>query len=214
MKSLSRFIRTTLAGGVLFLLPIIVMLLLLGKAMDIVQKLVRPLAERLPVESVVGLDAPKLLAVVLLIFFCFIAGVLARSAAARKTTNWLESAILSNIPGYEILKTISGNLLGSDEGQQRPVVLARIEDSWQIGFIFEQLDADYLAVFVPGTPDPKSGAVYLMGEDRVRRTDIPFREAYRCVKRYGLGAREMLRVGLEWPASDESRPTSGGNDVG
>ena len=214
MKTIGRFIRTTLAGGVLFLLPIVVLLLLLGKALEIMRKLVLPLANRLPVESIIGLDAPKALAIVLLIFLCFIAGVLARSAAAKKTTNWLESAILSNLPGYEILKTLSGSLLGSGEENERPVVLARIEDSWQIGFVFEQLEAGYLAVFVPGTPDPKSGAVYLMGEDRVRRTDIPFREAYRCVKRYGLGARAMLRVGLEWPASDVPSPGSDGPEGG
>ncbi|HEX5131966.1 MAG TPA: DUF502 domain-containing protein, partial [Candidatus Krumholzibacteria bacterium] len=156
MKSLARFVRMTLAGGVLFLLPIVVLVMLLGKAMQVVHKLVLPLAAKIPVESVIGLDTPRMLAIVLLIAVCFLAGVLARTAVAGKATSKVEG-ILSNLPGYDFIKSLSMNLLSPDSVEKRPIVLARIEDSWQIATIVERIDANHVAVYVPGTPDPKAG---------------------------------------------------------
>jgi uncharacterized membrane protein len=39
------------------------------------------------------------------------------------------------------------------------VVLARIEDSWQIAFLVERLEGGHVAVFMPGVPNPLSGSV-------------------------------------------------------
>ena len=84
MKPLLHLLRTTLVGGLLFLVPIIVLVVVLGKALALAHKLVAPLAEHLPVHSVIGLRTPMLLAVAIIVLFCFLAGVLARTALAKK----------------------------------------------------------------------------------------------------------------------------------
>jgi uncharacterized membrane protein len=209
MKAIATFIRTTLAGGVIFLLPIIVLVMLLGKAAQIAHKIVAPLAAHIPFESFIGLEAPRFLAILLLVIFCFLAGILAQSAAARKATDKVESALLSNLPGYEFLKSLSVKLLAPESAPVRPVVLARIEDSWQIGLLVERMEAGHVAVYVPGTPEVKSGAVYLMGEDRIRMTDVPAEAAVKCVKRYGVGAKELFGSRLDFPVTDTSSNVSG-----
>ena len=52
------------------------------------------------------------------------------------------------------------------------VVLARIEDAWQLALVVERVDATHSAVFVPGAPDPKSGSVYLMTDDQFKVIDV------------------------------------------
>ncbi len=192
MKRLLHFTRMSLVGGVLFLMPIVVLAFILGKAFGIAHKIVLPLAAHLPVESIIGLETPRLLAIVLLLLFCFLAGVFARTARARRIVNWLETALLSNLPGYEFIKSISENFLASDNANAYPVVLARIEDSWQLGFLIERLEGGLFAVFVPGTPSPQSGSVYFMTEDRFRLTDLPATPVLKCLKRYGLGSNALL----------------------
>jgi uncharacterized membrane protein len=192
MKPILKFIRTSLVGGILFLLPIIVVAIIAGKALAIAHKIVGPLAAHLPMESVIGLDTPKLLAIGLLILFCFLTGVFARTALAQKGINWLETSVLSNVPGYEFFKNLSGNLLGHETKQTYPTVLARIEDAWQLAFLVERLEGGHVAVFVPGVPSPQSGSVYFMTEDRIRLLDIPSPAATKCLKRYGLGANALL----------------------
>jgi uncharacterized membrane protein len=192
MKSFLQFFRTTLAGGILFLLPVVLVVILVGKAVGIAHRIVAPLANHLPVQSVLGLEAPTLVAIAVLVLFCFLAGVLARTTIARKTTDWLESTALSNLPGYQYFKAISRNLLAAEGQPERSVVLARIEDAWQIAFLTERLEDGHVAVFVPGTPNPQSGSVYFMTEDRIRPMDIPPTSALKCLKNYGIGSKAIL----------------------
>ena len=205
-----RFTRTSLVGGVLFLVPILVLVAILGKAFGIAHKIVMPLAAHLPVESVIGLETPRLLAVALLLLFCFLAGVFARTACARQIINWLETALLSNLPGYEFIKTMSENFLAAEKEHAYPVVLARIEDSWQLGFLIERLQGGLSAVFVPGTPSPQSGSVYFMTEDRFRLTDLPATPVLKCLKRYGLGSNALLGSLLPLSADSGDIPIQGG----
>ena len=159
MKRILKFLRTTLVGGILFLVPIVVLVIVLGKAMGLAHKIVDPLAEHLPVHSVIGLRTPVLLAIAIIVLFCFLAGVLARTALARKLVRNLETAVLANVPGYELFKGMGESMLGVEKQTGHQVVLARIEDAWQIAFLVERLEGGHVAVFVPGAPNPLSGSV-------------------------------------------------------
>ena len=193
MKRILKFSRTTLVGGLLFLVPIVVLLGVLGKALAVAHKLVDPLAERVPVESFIGLRTPVLLALGILVAFCFLAGLLARSALAQKAVKKLEAAVLSNLPGYEFFKGMGESMLGVEKEGSYPVVLARFDDTWQIGFRVDELANGLVAVFVPGAPNPQSGSVYYMTAERVTPADIPPAAALKCLQRLGAGSGALLR---------------------
>jgi hypothetical protein len=53
------------------------------------------------------------------------------------------------------------------------VVLARIEDAWQLAMLVEWVDATHAAVFVPGAPDPKSGSVYRLTNGACEKIGAP-----------------------------------------
>ena len=113
MKNILQFLRTTLVGGILFLVPIVVLVIVLGKALGLAHKLVDPLAEHIPVHSVIGLRTPVLLAISAIVFFSFLAGFVARTKLAQKIINGLEAAVLSNVPGYQSSKAWARACWGS-----------------------------------------------------------------------------------------------------
>src|SRR5262245_9758460 len=201
MKSALRFVRTTLAVGVLFLVPIVVVTIVFDKALTFSQKLVQPVAERLPAADVFGIRPAKLLAIALIMAFCFLAGVFARTAPARKIEEWLEGGVLSNLPGYQFFKGIGESMLGVEETHQE-VVLVHL-DAWQIGFLIERLDNGLLAVFVPDAPNPRSGSVCFMWPADVKRVDVAPKVAMKCIKRLGAGSNHLLR---SVRIADDSRP--------
>ena len=59
--------------------------------------------EATPVQSVIGLRTPLLLAMAVLLLLCFLAGVLVLTTLARKGFRTVESAGLSKVPGYALL---------------------------------------------------------------------------------------------------------------
>lgn len=193
MRGSVGFIQSTVVGGVLFLVPIVVLLGILGKAFEFVHKLTTPIAQAVPPEVAGNIPLPRILAIVALVLFCFLAGLFARTKLATRIGEWLESALLSNIPGYTFMKGLVHDMTGVQGMTTREVVLARIEDAWQIAFLIERLPDGQVAVFVPGAPSPLSGSIYLMTADRIKPLDVSAAAATKCIKGLGLGAGKLTQ---------------------
>lgn len=193
MKGLAGFIRTTIVGGVFYLVPIIVFAAVIGKALGIAHKLVAPLAKVIQLQGPLSFLSERVLAIIVIVLFCFLAGLIAKTAGGKGFTRWLESNVLSMVPGYTLIKSLSDSMSGTEEVSGREAVLARIEDAWQIALLVERLDNGHVAVYVPGAPNAASGSVYIMTEDRIKPLGMPVSTAFKCVRGLGVGANELLR---------------------
>lgn len=187
-----KFLRDTIAGGILFLVPFVVLVIIIERALELANKIVAPIAARIPVNSVIGIHIEKLLAITGILLFCFLTGFLARTALAQKLTRWLESNVLINLPGYEFFKRIGEDLMGVGKPDTRTAVFAYIGDTCQIGFLIERLDNGLAAVFVPGAPNPHSGVVQFVPSERLVLLKASHHEILRCLKRLGTGTNVFL----------------------
>jgi uncharacterized membrane protein len=192
MRALGEFIRTTLIGGILFLLPIVVLIVVLGKAQNISSRIVAPVAQRMPVPSVGGVAVAKILAIAVIVLFCLFAGLFAQTRLAKRSVGWLERGLLSKVPGYDFFKAVSESMVGFEAEHEQEVVLVRVEEALQIGFLMERVENDHYAVFVPGAPSIWSGSVYFMTEERFQRIPISRAEAMKCLGQLGEGTNQLL----------------------
>jgi uncharacterized membrane protein len=92
--SLTGFLKATLAGGLLFLLPVALIAIVLRHAMQLAGKVIKPISHYLPVESVVGVPGETVLAVLILILVSLVAGLIARTNAGRRIMRWSENSLL------------------------------------------------------------------------------------------------------------------------
>jgi uncharacterized membrane protein len=76
---------------------------------------------------------------------------------------------------------------------ERPVVLVETEIGWQIGVQTEASRGGFATVFLPGAPNPHSGAVYFVPEDRIRFADVKVVAASNRIGRCGMGAPSLLK---------------------
>jgi uncharacterized membrane protein len=60
----------------------------------------QPFAKMLPIDAVAGIAIINLIALLIVIFLCFFAGFVARSALGRSAFSWLDSKLMALIPGY------------------------------------------------------------------------------------------------------------------
>jgi uncharacterized membrane protein len=196
MRNLAVFLRTTLLGGVFFLVPIIVLAMVLAKAHEMTTDIVTPVADHLPIESARGLLPAKILAVGIILAFCFLAGLFASTRIAKAFAEGLETTILSRVPGYRFFKSVGEGMAGIEQGEKHETVLARIEDAWQIAFVVERLDGGHVVVFIPDAPSPWSGSIFIMTEDRVRPIQLPLTTAMKCIANLGAGLKKVLPAEL------------------
>lgn len=202
MRSVLGFLRATVVGGVLFLTPLVVLWVVLNKAVDLAAKAIRPLANRIP--DWLGLGAAKayVIAALALILLCFLAGLLARSAIARRFVQILEAKFLSLLPGYEYLKQEGASVLGAAETDAQPVVVARIGDSWRIGIEAETIGEEWIAVFIPNAPNPGSGSVFIVERSKVRYSSTPLAGAFSALRRCGAGSDWAAETLVGWDSGD------------
>ena len=187
-----RFLKTTVLGGILFLVPIIIFIAIIGKALEITNKLAIPIAELLGVDKIVGIAVAELLAIGILVLVCFIAGLAAKTLHAKKFVQSLETNILEKIPAYELLKAKTQSVLKPEETEGMSPVTARFDDSWQLAFEIERIESGKVVIFLPGAPDPWSGSVCIVTQDRVSPLDLTVKSVVDLMKRLGKGSTDSL----------------------
>ena len=190
------FLKTTVLGGVLFLVPVVVLIAILEKALGVAQKAAVPLADVLFRGTFAHNHAyaSDLLALVLLLVVCFLAGLAAKTSFARNSVDALEKKVLAKVPTYDNVKSkfLATLQSQSQEGDAMRPVLARFEDSWQIAFEVERIPGGIITVYVPGAPDPWSGSVCFMTEDRIQAIDPAMSPVMKTLKDLGKGSNEQL----------------------
>jgi uncharacterized membrane protein len=188
MKHVREFIGTSLAGGLLIVLPIYLSVLLLLKAMKAVAGLVRPVASLLPK----WLPAEKFLSFLLVLIVCFLLGAAVRTPKGRAARERIEKSLFERLPGYALFRSLTQQLAGSDEEHIWKPALAEIEEALVPAFIIEEFEDGRFTVFVPSAPTPVSGSVYILTPDRVHPLRVPFTHAIKSLSRWGCGSKELV----------------------
>src|ERR1700721_881420 len=193
MKAISHFLRITVLGGVLFLTPIVVLAFILGKAFDLARRGLKPRAPVIPDRCVSGATTEAVLAIVLIAILCFLAGLFARTRPAQRIMAELESSVLSKVPAYEYLKQAGASVMGLGETADHPVVFAQLGGAWRIAVQTGVVGGGLIAIFVPNSPTPLSGSVFLVPPAPARPPKVPLAIAIGCLRRCGGGSEAFLR---------------------
>ena len=197
MKRISQFVVTSFVAGVVIVVPIYLSGLLLFKAMQAVAGIVRPIARVLPV----WFPAERLLSLILVLFICFLIGVVVRTPAGRTARERVEKSLFERIPGYALFRSLTRQLTGVREEQTWKPAMAEIEEALVPAFIIEEFDDGRFTVFVPAAPTPFSGSIYILTPERVHPIDVPFAHAIRSLSRFGSGSKELVAAMKERKAA-------------
>jgi len=186
-------IKTTTVGGLVFMVPIVVIVVILGKAFELMLKVARPIDELIPIESIGGIAFVNLLALLAILLLCFVAGVIAKSPVARKFYQAIDSGLLA-IPGYAFIKAYTDSMkLGETEAKSMQPVLVRLDDCSQLGFEVERLDNGLVVIYLPGAPDPWSGTVAYFDADRAKKLELSASEAISNLRQLGRGSQALQK---------------------
>jgi uncharacterized membrane protein len=203
VKSIKEFFKATVIGGLMFLVPVVLVLVVLGKALQFAGKVAQPIARTLPVSHMGGVAVATLIAVAILLLIALLAGLAARTGPGRRVTHWFEESILGGMPQYRMVKSLAEGLTQLENGTGMRPVLMRGDEGWMLGYQMEELPNGWRVIFLPASPTPMSGNVIYAEAARVQTLDLSMSEAMQLVKRLGIGSAEKLR-GANLAASIQS----------
>jgi uncharacterized membrane protein len=192
MKRIRSLIKTTAIGGVVFLLPLVLLVAIVGKAFNIIRTVSMPLANLISAERYAGYAVADLLAVAVLLAATILAGILARSPVFDGFYKKIDAVIMQLIPGYSYIKGMTGSLSDSEaEDSLNPVAVIQ-DDAVVIGYEVERLSDGWVAVYLPGAPDTRSGSVAYFEDDRVVPLETDFAGIANCLKTLGRGSNKVI----------------------
>ena len=189
MKGLAELTKTTLIGGLLVVLPIYLSILLLAKTLAAIFALLSPDTAAIPA----GAQFRQVIAVVIVLAVCLMAGLIVRTTAGLRAKNAFERSVLEKIPGYALVRGLAERVSGDEgEGAFQPA-LVEVEDALSPGFIIEELEDGRYTVLVPSVPTPAAGALFILARERVHPLNVPFTQAVKVISKWGAGAGALAR---------------------
>lgn len=190
MKKILLYLKATITGGILLLVPLLVLALAIIKIVQLLRRAVVPIAHHFPIPDL-GIGKDTLLSILLLLLLSFCAGLFMYTRLARQFKQILEDQILVHVPGYTYLKALSTDkLLQNPNSTWKPAVLQG-EGQGSICFVVEESEHFY-SLFLPSSPSPSSGSVCVRNKNEVILLKATFSETVIMLKQLGKGAAAML----------------------
>jgi len=210
MNRLREFIKSTLIGGLLVLLPLAILLYILVWVFNLTHKAIAPLTKIIMEKSALQVIVADVVAIALLVGVCFLVGMVVRTRFGRWMYVLIESRLLKRAPGYSMVKeTVSQFLDKSRPSPFSSVALARIFESDTLVSVFvtdRHADGSY-TVFMPTGPNPTSGNIYHLKAENVFPVDVPVEDAMRSIISCGAGSSTLISK------LAETHPTPGPTDT-
>lgn len=186
------FLRSTLVGGVFVLVPLVLLSITVGHAVQFAYTAVSPVVQWLPVKSVGSVSLAFLIGVLAVVLSCFLAGLAARTAVSQWLVGSLEHLILTFIPSYGLMKSTGQGWIGAESERMHEPVLVRLDDATQFGFVMDTLPDTRRVVFIPDVPTPWSGTLVIVEASRLETLPISTKQTIECLRRLGANTSALL----------------------
>lgn len=195
MKRLNDFLKSTLVGGLLVILPLTILLFALTWVFGLIHKAIRPLTTLLVTNSRLQGLAADLIVIAVLIAACFAVGVFVRTRLGKWIYQLLESKLLLKAPGYSLIKETVSQFVGKKKSPFSSVALVQIfgNETLASAFITDEHEDGSYTVFIPTGPNPTSGNIYHLPSRYVHPVDVPVEDAMRSIISCGAGSSMLIK---------------------
>jgi uncharacterized membrane protein len=195
MKVILEFLKTTLVGGLLVVLPLLLFYLLFSELLDLIIALATPIAGLFPAGTFERFRSHDLLAWLLILLSSFLCGLAVRLHWLTSLGRWLESHTLAMLPIYRAIKQLARGLIGVSSGEAFRGGLLRSGDGIEeMVYIIEELGDGRTVVLLPFAPASFTGTVKIVPTAMVTPLAVSAGEVSRVIAHWGVGTAEVLAV--------------------
>lgn len=201
MNSINNFVKKSVLGGLLVVLPAVIVFFAIRWAFytvtEIIQPLVTPLNDKI--------NAPEfvidLLVILMILMGCFLVGNIAATGSGKWLHARFDNTLSKLAPGYNLVKDIIHQVLGNDSNSpfsRGDVARARLfgpDIKTEVtAIVTSHHDNGWYTLFVPTGPNPTSGMIYHLPPEQVSLSPtIRVDEALRTIIACGAGSGELFR---------------------
>ncbi len=194
MKTIIKFVKTTIVGGIVVIIPIAVITIVMADFFSKMVELTTPLTAKMPFGVFTNTILATLIVVLFILMIFFIAGLVLNTFWGKTAKTWMEKSFFERIPMYSTLKDLTNSVIGI-ESSNFPVVELDVHNSGVsiLGVVVEEITDGRLMVFAPLSPLISVGQLYIVNKDRVKELDASIPDAINCISKMGLEADKLFK---------------------
>ena len=194
MKQTVSFVKTTVLGGLVVIVPLAVLIIVLLEVLDFAVNLTATLVELSPFEFLENPIVLISLALITVVALCFFTGLLLLTSTGAAIKNRIDLFLEEKVPLYGMLQAITRQFVGIGDKQLAPAEIDLYGNGTRaLGFIVEQLDDSRYVVYVPDSPMLTVGRTYIVEEQQLLRLPGSTRATVDAITQWGAGARQIYR---------------------
>ena len=194
MDKIKSFFKTTLLGGVLVVLPIVILILVFRWLYEFIADKIKPLTYILLETAKLQEFFASVIAITIILLSFFVVGLIIKTRLGQYSFEQLELRFLTKLPLYNIIKETILQLVGTEKKLFKHVALVNLfgNETRVTAFITDEHDDGSYTVFVPSGPAPTAGFIYHLTGNNVQIVNYPIDKAMRTIFSVGAGSKELL----------------------
>ena len=195
MNAFKSFLKTTLFGGALIVLPIVILIAVFNWLYEFIVDKLRPITNIILETARMQEFAAAVLAVIIILIVFFIVGLIVQTRIGKFLFDYTEQTLLTKIPLYKIIRETTIQIMGSNKRLFKQVALVKLfgNDTMLTAFVTDKHDDGSFTVFVPSGPAPTAGFIYHLRKEYVQLVDYPIEKAMKTIFSLGAGSKELLK---------------------
>lgn len=186
-----KIIRNHVVTGFVFLMPVLITLAVLSQFWAKLLKIGNKISKLLHVDTLLGATGDAIIAILLLLVLCILAGFLVKLSVFKKMSDWLDEKLARFIPGYnDLRKETEVNIGIAPKEPQEEVFetcLVHTQDYWTPAYLIDVAENGNATVFIPAAPSFKTGQVAIVGADSYKKLQIDSKALNGYLVKFGKG---------------------------
>lgn len=194
MQRVQKFVVTMFIGGLIVILPTVVLLNILFWLVGWVTEVIEPLTGLIVETTRTNRLVAEAAALLSILTSCFMIGLLVQTSLGNWIHRWFENSFLARIPGYRILRDLVSQLGPKQNGGfSRPVLFSwDKQDNFFLAYITDEYGEDRYAIFIPTSPSPVNGFVIQTTLDHLRFLDVSAESMMKVVISCGVNSNQLM----------------------
>ena len=183
-------------GGLLVLLPLLLLYMLVAEMVQLIVVLATPIADLFPAGTFDKVEYPVLLALVLILLVSFVLGLALRVSILSRVGDWAERSVLARIPTYNAIKDLSRGLVGASDEQAifKPAVLTSTDTERRLVYLIEDHGDGHATVLIPRPPTAFAGDLLVVPIERLVLLDAGLGDVSAVISRWGVGLHGLFET--------------------
>lgn len=189
MSIIKKPTRAVILGGLFLVIPVILIIILVGHAVEIIGPLGKKVSSVLGIHSIFGAATLTVVCVFIILFFCYLAGMLIQFGFVQQWGKKMEQQLFLIVPSLQVLKY---RLIDENQAAVKDTwkaILLRDGDFYLLAFITDEGDDKYMSVFIPDAPNMGGGEIRFLEKALCEYEPISMKIAMNALNSFGASGR-------------------------